>query len=146
MFSKISILKSFAIFTRKHLCWSLVSIQLQSSSPTTILKSNSSTDVFLWTLPNFEEHLFWKTSANDCFWNLMKVFFIMKYYHSERHGVKVGPGPWDPEPPYPSQSLKVGPQDFLQSLKVRPFSPFFNEFIFFRIFLRFFTCLFLYLF
>ena len=46
-----------------------------SSSLATILKSNSSTGVFLWTLPNFKEHLFWKTSANGCFWNLMKVLF-----------------------------------------------------------------------
>ena len=85
MFFKIGVLKNFAIFTRKHLCWNLFVIQLQSSSPATILKSNSSTGVFLWTLPNFKEHLFWKTSANGCFWNLMKVFFDSwnRHYHSE---------------------------------------------------------------
>ena len=25
-------------------------------------------DVFLWILGNFEEHPFWKASANDCFY------------------------------------------------------------------------------
>ena len=35
----------------------------------------------------------------------------------KRHGAKVGPGPRDPRPP---QSLKVRPQDTLQSLKVGP--------------------------
>ena len=28
----------------------------------------TSTDVFLWILQNVEEHLFWKTSVNRCFW------------------------------------------------------------------------------
>ena len=81
--SKYVFLKILQLITRKHLCWNLFLIQLQSCSPATILKSNSSTGVFLWTLPNFKEHLFWKTSANGCFLNLMKCFLIMKYYHSE---------------------------------------------------------------
>ena len=72
---KIGALKNFAVCTRNYLFWSLFLIQLQSSSPATILKSNSSTGVFLWTLQNFKQHLFWKTSANGCFWNLMKVLF-----------------------------------------------------------------------
>ena len=78
-----------------------------------------------------------------------------------RHGAKVGPGPWDPQPRSPPQSLKVGPgtskvekwdprtplrslkvglQDPLQSLKVGPPSrtlPFFNEF-FLKYFIFFF--------
>ena len=69
------VLKNFTIFTRKYLCWNLFVLQLQSSSPATTLKSNSSTGVFLWILPNFKEHLFWKTSMNGCFWNLMKKLF-----------------------------------------------------------------------
>ena len=69
------------------------------------------------------------------------------------HGVKVGPGPRDPGPWYPEtrdppQSLKVGPGTPLKfksgipgpptKFKSGTCSPFFNEFIFFRIFLRFF--------
>ena len=82
MFFKICVLKKFAIFTRKHLWWNLFLIHLQFSSPATISKSNSSTSVFLWTLPNLKNFL--KTFVNSCFWNLMKVLFDhMKYYHSE---------------------------------------------------------------
>ena len=74
MFFKIGVLKNFTIFTRKYLCWNLFVIQLQSTSPATILKGNYSTSVFLWTLPNFKD-LLWKTSENGCFCNLMKVLF-----------------------------------------------------------------------
>ena len=31
----------------------------------------SNTGVFLWNLRNFEEHLLWRTSANDCSWNTL---------------------------------------------------------------------------
>ena len=31
-------------------------------------KSDSNTDVFLWIFRNFEEHLFWRTSAYGCLW------------------------------------------------------------------------------
>ena len=76
MFFKIGVLKNFAIFTRKHLCWSLFLTKLQTCGPATELKSNSSTGIFLRLLQNLKEHLFCKTSANGCFWNLMKVFLI----------------------------------------------------------------------
>ena len=33
-----------------------------------LLKRDSNSGVFLWILRNFQEHLFWKTSANGCFW------------------------------------------------------------------------------
>ena len=75
MFFKIGVLKSFTILTRKYLCWNLFVIQLQPFSLAAILKINHSTGVFLWILPNFKEHLFWKTSMIGCFWNLMKVLF-----------------------------------------------------------------------
>ena len=54
---KKCILKNFANFTGKHLCWSLF-----------LLKRYSNIDVFLWNLRSFQEHLFWRISANDCFW------------------------------------------------------------------------------
>ena len=64
-----------------------------------------------------------------------------------RHGVKVGPGPGVPGPRDTPQSLKVGPGTPLKfksetpgrpsRFKRRTPSPFFNEFIFFRIFHRF---------
>ena len=45
VFYRKTALKNFAIFTGKHLCWSL------------ILKRDSNTDVFLLILRNFEEQL-----------------------------------------------------------------------------------------
>ena len=47
------VLKKFAIFTGKHRCWSLFSIQLQDWRPTTLLKRGSNPGVFLWILQNF---------------------------------------------------------------------------------------------
>ena len=78
MFFKIGILKNFAIFTRKHLCWSLYLTKLQTCRPVTYLKSNSNTVVFLWLLQilkntNFEKHL--RTAAFEIQW---KCFLIHK--------------------------------------------------------------------
>ena len=53
MFFKIVVLKNFAKFTRKHLCWSLFSIKLQALRPATLLKRDSDTGAFLWILQNF---------------------------------------------------------------------------------------------
>ena len=53
MFFTIGVLKNFAIFTEKHLCWSLFLIKLQASRPATLLKRDSDKGVFLWILPNF---------------------------------------------------------------------------------------------
>ena len=50
MFFKIRVLKNFAIFTGKHLCWSLF---FQSIRPATSLKRDSNTGVFLCNLRNF---------------------------------------------------------------------------------------------
>ena len=46
-FIKINASKNFAIFTGKHLCWSLFLIKLQAFRPTTLLKKGSNTSVFL---------------------------------------------------------------------------------------------------
>ena len=56
------VLKNFANSTGKHLCWSLFLKKLQAFRPTTLLKRDSYTGVFLWNLRNFEEDLFRKTS------------------------------------------------------------------------------------
>ena len=44
---------NFAIFTRKHLCWSLFSIKLQASRSVALLNKDSNIGVFLWVLRNF---------------------------------------------------------------------------------------------
>ena len=50
---KKDVLKYFPNFTRKHLCWSLFLIKFQAFRPTTLLKWDSNTVVFLWNLRNF---------------------------------------------------------------------------------------------
>ena len=54
---KKGVLKTFAIFTGKHLCWSLFLIKLQPWRPATLLKRDSNTDVFVWIVRDFWEHL-----------------------------------------------------------------------------------------
>ena len=55
---KTSVLRNFANFTGKQLCRSLF------LRPATLLKRCSN---FLWNLPIFYKHLFWRTSVNNCF-------------------------------------------------------------------------------
>ena len=47
VFCKKPVLKNFVMFTRKHLCWSLLSIKV-----VTLLKRDSNTGVFLCILQN----------------------------------------------------------------------------------------------
>ena len=53
IFIKISVLKNFAIFTRKQLCWSLFLRKWQVLKHASLLKGDSNTGVFLWILQNF---------------------------------------------------------------------------------------------
>ena len=71
-----SVLKNFAIFTGKHLRWSLLLIDFRASRPATFFKSDSNTGIFLWILQNF---LFWWKSANNCFCSsyfLLLIFLL----------------------------------------------------------------------
>ena len=61
---KKGVLKNFAIYTGKDLCWSLFLIKLQAFRPAILLKWDPKAVVFMWILRNFEEHLFSKTCAN----------------------------------------------------------------------------------
>ena len=61
------VLKNFANFKGKHLCWSLFLIKLRSSGPATLFKRDSNAIVFQWNLRNFSEHLCWKRFVNHCF-------------------------------------------------------------------------------
>ena len=46
-FYKKGVVKNFAIFTEKHLCWSLFLIKLQAYRPATLLKRDYNEEVFL---------------------------------------------------------------------------------------------------
>ena len=50
---KKGILRNFTSFTGKHLCWSLILIELPTFRSGALLKRDSNTDVFLWNLQNF---------------------------------------------------------------------------------------------
>ena len=47
------VLRDFIIFTGKHLFWSLFLIKFHAFRVVTLLKRDSNTGVFLWTLLNF---------------------------------------------------------------------------------------------
>ena len=66
--------KNFAIFTGKHLSWSLFLTKLQAFRPDS--KRDSDAGVFLWILRNFWKPLFWRTSANGCFWWNVHYYII----------------------------------------------------------------------
>ena len=58
IFFKIGVLKNVAIFTAKHMCWSLFLMKLQAWRAATSSKRDSNTSVFLWAA-SFIEHLRW---------------------------------------------------------------------------------------
>ena len=70
MFLKIGVLTDFAIFTGKHLCWSLCWIKLQTWPTAALWKRDSNTVVFLWILQNFYEQLFLQNTTGGCFCTL----------------------------------------------------------------------------
>ena len=45
-----AVVKNFAIFTGKYLCWSFLLIDLRASRPATFLKYDTNTGIFLWIL------------------------------------------------------------------------------------------------
>ena len=68
VFYKKDALKYSAVFTGKHLCWSLFLIKLKAFSFATLLNRDYNACVFRWILRNFQEHPFWRTSLNGYFW------------------------------------------------------------------------------
>ena len=77
MFLKIGVLKNFAIFTGKYLCWSLFLINIQTWRPATLLKRDANIAVFLWNLRSFYEHSFSQNTSSGCFSEyLMNSLFI----------------------------------------------------------------------
>ena len=80
MFYKKAVLKNFALFKGKHLCWSLFWIKLQAFRTATLFKRDFNTGVFLRILRNFLKTLILKNICKRLFldlvinhWNLFKV-------------------------------------------------------------------------
>ena len=66
VFCKKGVLKNFANFTEKHLCWSLFLIMFKAST-LQLFKKRLQHRGFPVKFAKFLEHLFWRTSAGDCF-------------------------------------------------------------------------------
>ena len=49
---------------------------VQVIRPSTLLKRDSNTGIFLWILQNIYEHLFWRTYAIGCFWWNVHYYII----------------------------------------------------------------------
>ena len=80
MFFKIGVLKNFANFTGKHLCWSLFLIKFQTLRPATLLKRDSR-QVFSCTISKFLRALFLKNTSGGC--------FCTYYTHMTSHAIWV---------------------------------------------------------
>ena len=80
MFFQTGVLNNFAIFTGKHLCWSLFMIKLKAWRPTTILKIDRKTDVFLWKL---FRTLFLQNTTGGCFWEENTCFKAFLFTFTE---------------------------------------------------------------
>ena len=61
--------------------------------PANLFKRISNVGVFLWNLRYFWERLFWRTSANDCFWTLRQSF-TLEYRIVGGFGIIGGRGGW----------------------------------------------------
>ena len=60
------VLKDFTIFTGKYMCWSLFN-KVAGLQVCNFFKKKLQHRCFLWDLQNLKEHLYSRTSANDCF-------------------------------------------------------------------------------
>ena len=54
-------------------------IKLQALGLQLYYKRDSDTGVFLWILRNFWEHLFYRTSPEDCFWNCKYDYILLSH-------------------------------------------------------------------
>ena len=67
VFCKKGVLRNFAKFTWKHLCWSLFFNKLAGLRPESLLKRDSDTGVFRWILWNFLRTPFLQNLCSGCF-------------------------------------------------------------------------------
>ena len=62
--------RCFALFAGKHLCWSLYLLNLQASSPVTLLRRDSDTAVSCEYCEIFRKNFFTEHTSGGCFfWN-----------------------------------------------------------------------------
>ena len=78
VFCKKDFFKKLAIFTGKHMCWSLFLINLQGFRSATLLGRDSKAGVSFVKFAKFLRKLFWRTHGNDCFWKNRRPFYLGK--------------------------------------------------------------------
>ena len=59
MYFRIGALKDFTMFPEKHLCWSLLLINIQASTPVTLLRTDFVKFAKFLRTPIFTEHMRW---------------------------------------------------------------------------------------
>ena len=80
---KKRVLRNFANFSGKSLCWSLFLIELQALRPAALLKRDSNTDDFLWNLKKFWEDLIWSlpvTASETCSFTWTAFFTNLHFW------------------------------------------------------------------
>ena len=72
---------------QENTCVGVFYYEVASLQPASFLKRDSNTSAFLWSLRNYFEHLFWRTSANDCLWrcSIKKLFLKTLLYLQDKH-------------------------------------------------------------
>ena len=70
-------MKFSAIFTEKHLCWSLLLINIQSWRPATLLRRDSVKFAKFLRTPIFTEH------TGGCFWKYLMNFLFIAFENNE---------------------------------------------------------------
>ena len=88
---KKAVLKNFAIFTGKYLCYNFFLIKLRAWRTGTLLKRDSNAGVFLRILRNSYEQLLWRTSVNGCFWKRGTDFLLMRFWSTPSRCMGISP-------------------------------------------------------
>ena len=84
---KIGVLKKFANFSGKDLWWSLFCCKKVAEACKFMKKRLQ--HIFLWILQDIhQKHLFWRTSANGCFWLLWMFKFLTLMFYLGKWTVK----------------------------------------------------------
>ena len=79
MYFRIDVFKNVAMFIGKHLCWSLFSINIQTSRPLTLLKRDSNKSFSCESCKIFKNTFFYRTrqvaSSRNISWTLSLLHF-----------------------------------------------------------------------
>ena len=71
--------KSFQIFTRKHMCWSLFQIK-RDLAACNFIKKRLQHRRFHVNIGKFPKNLFWRTSLYACFWRDFRKWLIRTFF------------------------------------------------------------------